>query len=60
MTKPKLIQDIKAPKYALQRYQINRFFKHLQTKAGFVDGKAVIFVENKENPELSYILTDRL
>lgn len=42
------------------RYHVNRFFKHLKTRGGIVNGKAVLFIYDKKHPELSYIVTEKL
>lgn len=42
------------------RYMVNKFFNNLETRGGFINGKAVLFVYNSQSPELSYILTEQL
>lgn len=45
---------------AYNRYLVNKFFRSLETRGGFINGKAVLFVYNRERPELSYIITEHL
>lgn len=42
------------------RYIVNKFFAGLETHGAVVGDKAVLIVYNKEFPELSYILTEKL
>lgn len=56
--------DIKNPKKQIRlnynRRVVNKFFKNLETRGGVVGCKAILFVYNKQSPELSYIISEKL
>lgn len=51
---------IKVQRLRYNRYIVNKFFSHLETRGGIVNGRAVLFVYNRMAPELSYILTEQI